>query len=85
MKTNTRRRAAGSRRALTASIGSASLVLTSRAIGTAQAIPPIILGYTASLGFNGAFVAQDRGFFAQRGLEAQVCESLDTRTVPGRA
>ena len=42
------------------------------ALRTARAATPITLGYTATLGFMGAFIAKDRGFFTQQGLDVNL-------------
>ena len=54
------------RRALMTGLGLAAAV---PALRRARAAASITLGYTATLGFNGAFIAKDRGFFAQHGLD----------------
>ncbi len=59
------------RAGLRAALGAAACgALAGRA--RAQARTKINLGYTATLGFTGAFVAKDRGMFAKHGLDVEL-------------
>ena len=66
------------RRSFTSGLG--ALAVTPAA---AAAPPRITVGYTATLGFNGAFIAKDRGFFAQRGLDVELMLIALNSTIPG--
>ncbi len=72
------------RRDFAAGIGLAAL---GASCGAAVAAPPalgrIVLGYTATLAFNGAFIAKDRGFFAQRGLDVELVLITLNSNIPG--
>ena len=57
------------RRGLMGGIGAALAAPTMR---TARAATSIKLGFTATLGFNGAFIAKDRGLFAKHGLDVEL-------------
>ena len=57
------------RRALIPLLGSA---LAMPSVRTARAAAPIRVGYTATLGFNGVFIAKDQGFFAKHGLDVDL-------------
>lgn len=65
------------RRALMAAAGSAMLA------PGARAATPITLGYTATLNFNGAFIARDRGFFAAHGLDVTLQLITLNSNIPG--
>ena len=62
------------RTALAASLGAgaALLVRPSRARSEGAPATRLSLGYTATLGFNGAFIAKDRGLFAKHGLDVDL-------------
>ena len=57
------------RRALALGLAAAGLGLGTAPAG---AQTKINVGYTATLGFNAAFIAKDRGFFARRGLDVDL-------------
>lgn len=52
------------------------------ALSPARAATKIALGYTATLGFNGAFIAKDRGFFAKHGLDVDLTLIALNSTIP---
>lgn len=66
------------RRAAIAAAG--TLLLSGRA---AQAATKLTLGYTATLGFNGAFIAKDRGFFDAHGLDVTLQLITLNSNIPG--
>lgn len=68
------------RRALTAGLG---LALAAPALRRARAATKVTLGYTATLGFNGAFIAKDRGFFMQHGLDVDLVLITLNSNIPG--
>lgn len=57
------------RRSVVVSLGSALAVPSIR---RARAATPLTVGYTATLGFNGAFIAKDQGLFAKHGLDVSL-------------
>lgn len=59
------------------------LALAAPALRSARAATKLTLGYTATLGFNGAFIAKDRGFFAQRGLDVDLLLITLNSNIPG--
>lgn len=60
--------------------GAATLALSGE---PARAATRITLGYTATLGFNGAFVAKDRGFFEAQGLDVTLQLITLNSNIPG--
>lgn len=60
-----------------------SAVLAAPAVRRARAATPITLGYTATLAFNGAFIAVDRGFFAKHGLDVKPLLITLNSNIPG--
>lgn len=66
------------RRAMVA--GGGALLLAGR---PARAATKITLGYTATLGFNGAFIAKDRGFFDAHGLDVTLQLITLNSNIPG--
>lgn len=68
------------RRTLTAGLG---LALATPAIRRARAATPVALGYTATLGFNAAFIAKDRGIFAKNGLDVNLVLITLNSNIPG--
>ena len=63
-----------------AMIGAGALLMTGR---PARAATKVTLGYTATLGFNGAFIAKDRGFFEARGLDVTLQLITLNSNIPG--
>ena len=57
------------RRAL---VGAAAALAAAVAPARARAATRITVAHTATLGFNGIFIAQDRGFFVKQGLDAEL-------------
>lgn len=68
------------RRALLA--GGGALLAAGPAVRAATATR-LTLGYTATPGFIGAFIAKDRGFFAQRGLDVELVLITLNSNIPG--
>ena len=60
--------------------GAGTLLLSPR---PARAATKLILGYTATLGFNGAFIAKDRGFFDAHGLDVTLQLITLNSNIPG--
>ena len=68
------------RRAATAGLG---VALAAPLVRRARAATAITLGYTATLGFNAAFIAKDRGFFDQHGLNVDLVLITLNSNIPG--
>ncbi len=68
------------RRAVIAGLG---LALAAPAIRRAKAAAALTLGYTATLGFAGAFIAKEKGLFARRGLDVRLELITLNSTIPG--
>ena len=61
----------------------AGLALAAPALRHARAAAPVTVGYTATLGFNGAFIAKERGFFAKHGLDVNLLLITLNSNIPG--
>ncbi len=57
--------------------------LAARSLARAAVATRITLGYTATLGFTGAFIAKDRGFFAGHGLDVELVLITLNSNIPG--
>ena len=68
------------RRTFTTGLG---LALAVPAIRRVRAAPVITVGYTATLSFNGAFIAKDRGFFEKHGLNVELQLIALNSNIPG--
>jgi len=63
--------------------GMGALLAAGSSAGRAAEAAKITLGYTATLGFMGAFIAKDRGFFAQHGLDVELVLITLNSNIPG--
>ena len=63
--------------------GGLGLALAAPWVRRAAAAAPITLGYTATLGFNGAFIAKDQGFFDRRGVPVELQLITLNSNIPG--
>lgn len=68
------------RRAAAAGLG---LALAAPFIPRAHAATALTLGYTATLGFSGAFIAKERGIFARHGLDVNLVLITLNSNIPG--